>query len=116
MAHLPIPHTLLWCRERSGLTQAEVAFLIGRKSKTNVSDQELGRRTISVSGALGYEALYGLPFGELFQEARAEVTAATAKRAKSLKVKLQSAGTLTKRKAWTLDAIGSNPRKPLMPL
>lgn len=113
---LPIPHSLLWCRKRSGFTQAEAAWLLGFRSGTSVTTHELGQGSLTLDGALAYEALYGIAVADLFTERKAELVEIIMRRARSLKRSLRSRGELTERKERSLEGVGSNPRIPMMPL
>ncbi len=62
----PLPHYLLTHRKRSGLSQDELAFLLGSKSGTKVSRHESGRREPTLKAALAYAAVYRVPVEELF--------------------------------------------------
>lgn len=62
----PLPHYLLTHRKRAGLSQDELAFLLGSKSGTKVSRHEQGRREPSLRTALAYAAVYRVPVEELF--------------------------------------------------
>jgi transcriptional regulator with XRE-family HTH domain len=54
-------------RKRAGVTQDELAFLLGRKSGTHVSRYELGRREPSLETLLALEAALGIPIRDLFR-------------------------------------------------
>ena len=53
-------------RKHSGLSQAEISFLVGLKDKTELSRYELGRRQPSLRTALACQAAFGTPVSELF--------------------------------------------------
>jgi transcriptional regulator with XRE-family HTH domain len=53
-------------RKRSGLTQDEVAFLLGCESGTNVSRCERYTRKPNLETLFDYELLFGSPGRELF--------------------------------------------------
>ena len=53
-------------RKRSGLSQGEIATLIGAISGTTVSRHEAARRKLSLVDAFTYEALFGVPASALF--------------------------------------------------
>jgi len=78
-------------RRRKGLSQDEVAFLLGAETGTLVSRYERGRRRPSLETALAYEAAFGVParelFGGIFQSVERDVT----KRASRLARKLSAA-------------------------
>ncbi|MCE5311430.1 MAG: helix-turn-helix transcriptional regulator [Acidobacteriales bacterium] len=60
-------------RKRSGLTQDEVAYLLGLVSGSKVSRYELYRRIPNLETALTYEAIFRTPVRELFAGLFAEV-------------------------------------------
>jgi DNA-binding XRE family transcriptional regulator len=62
----PLPHYLLTYRKRTGLSQDELAFLLGSKSGTKVSRHEQGRREPSLRTAFAYAAVYQVPVEDLF--------------------------------------------------
>jgi transcriptional regulator with XRE-family HTH domain len=53
-------------RKRAGLSQAELAFLLGCGSGSKVSRYERFRREPGLKAALACEALFGVPTRELF--------------------------------------------------
>jgi transcriptional regulator with XRE-family HTH domain len=53
-------------RLRAGLSQEEVAALLGVASGSEVSRHETFRRMPSLATALRYEAIFGIPVRELF--------------------------------------------------
>jgi DNA-binding XRE family transcriptional regulator len=62
----PLTHYLLTHRKRAGLSQAELAFLLGSESGTKVSRHEQERREPSLRTALAYAAVYRVPVEDLF--------------------------------------------------
>jgi DNA-binding XRE family transcriptional regulator len=57
---------LLTSRKAAGLSQDEVAFLLGGVSGTKVSRYERRTRLPQLDTALAYEAVFGTPVRELF--------------------------------------------------
>ena len=53
-------------RRRAGLTQRELAFLLGVKNHSPVSEIEKRHRAPMLRTALALEAIFGVPVGELF--------------------------------------------------
>jgi len=53
-------------RRRAGLSQDEMAFLLGCQSGTKVSHYERFARQPSLANAFGYEAVFGAPMRDLF--------------------------------------------------
>lgn len=113
---LPIPHTLAWCRKRSGFSQVEVARAVGVQSDGAVCMHELGRTAMTLERAFAYEALYGISVSELFSELRVKARRRVVSRTRSLRRDIATNGNMTERKKRTFDGVGSNPRIPMMPL
>jgi DNA-binding XRE family transcriptional regulator len=95
---------LLTHRKRFGLTQAEVAFLLGCRHKTKVSDYEQHARRPVLETALAYELVFGTPVRELFAGIADEVEIITHRRARALARKL-SAATQTPRIVRKLELL-----------
>ena len=100
-------------RKRSGLTQREVAFLLGCENGAQVSRYEKRRRLPPLRTALACEAVFGAPVAELFGGMRDQVSKVIEKRLAELRSRLQaknSAGIkksevrLTEQKLRWLDA------------
>lgn len=53
-------------RKKSGLSQKDLALLVGRESASVVSRYEAGSRTISLETAVAFSVVYGVPLGDLF--------------------------------------------------
>ena len=100
---------LLTHRKRSSLTQREVAFLLGCRHKTKVSDYEQRTRRPVLETALAYEVVFGAPVRELFAGMFDEVEVITRQRARVLARKLSTASRtpLTARKLDLLSQITS---------
>jgi transcriptional regulator with XRE-family HTH domain len=75
-------------RKRAGLSQDEVAYLLGTKSGTMTSRYERFRRTPSLETALAYEAIYGVPAKELFAGVSARAERVVRHRARILRKRL----------------------------
>ena len=100
-------------RKRSGLTQREVAFLLGCENGAQVSRYEKRRRVPPLRMALACEAVFGVPAAELFGGMQDQVSKVIEKRLAELRSRLQatnSAGIkksevrLTEQKLRWLDA------------
>ena len=82
MSLTKLPNYLRRYRKREGLTQEEIAFLLGSKSSTKVSRYERFVRTPNLETALAYEVIFGVPVRELFagihQRVQAKVIRRTA--------------------------------------
>jgi transcriptional regulator with XRE-family HTH domain len=94
-------------RKRSGLSQDEVAFLLGTRSGTKVSRYESFIRTPALRTALGLAAIYRTPAGELFAGPSEREKHRVASQARVLVTRLEkNAGDRrTARKVATLKAI-----------
>ena len=66
MATHKLENYLRTYRKRSGLTQREVAFLVGCRNGAQVSRYEKRRRLPPLRMALACEAAFGVPVSELF--------------------------------------------------
>jgi transcriptional regulator with XRE-family HTH domain len=71
-------------RRRAGLTQREVAYLLGLKARAPVCEMEKRRRMPLLRTALALEAIYGVPASELFAGMREEIASGTRARMKRL--------------------------------
>lgn len=66
MATRPLENYLHTYRKRSGMTQREVALLLGCENGAQVSRYEKRHRVPPLQTALAYEAIFGIPVSELF--------------------------------------------------
>ena len=98
-------------RKRSGLSQKEMAFLLGCREESKVSRYERRVRLPNLQTALAYRVLFGIPVDDLFAGILDKVEKVTLRRAQLLALKLnQCAPTpLTIRKLARLAAIASGP-------
>ena len=67
-------------RKRAGLTQREVAFLLGLKASGPISELEKRHRLPLLRTALALEVIFGVSAGELFPGMRQTVNADVEKR------------------------------------
>ena len=108
MSQTPQNH-LRRCRRRAGLSQEEVAFLLGCRDAAMVSRYENGTRRPSLETMLVYEVVFGAYAEQLFRGIFEEVKKRTRKQAQilahGLREKKPSGAVL--RKLSLLDAIGS---------
>lgn len=95
-------------RKSSGLSQEDVAFLVGCGS--SVYQHERRRREPSLRAAIAYEAVYGVPVSELFAGMREAIGRDIEKRRLELRSKLQGkeaqgkeARMVTKKLRWLSD-------------
>ncbi len=77
-------------RKRSGLTQQEVAFLLGCETGAQVSRYEKRHRLPPLETALACEAIFGIPIAELFAGMRRSVGRDIEKRRLELRSRLQT--------------------------
>src|SRR5712691_6823475 len=86
-------------RKRSGLTQREVAFLLGCENGAQVSRYEKRRRVPPLRTALACEAVFGVPVAELFGGMSDNVSKAIAKRIMGLRSRLQAKSGVSNKKS-----------------
>lgn len=72
-----LPNHLRSYRKRLGLSQAEIAYLLGCKSAAKVSRYERFQRIPGLVTALRYEAVFGVPANVLFAGLADEARRAT---------------------------------------
>jgi transcriptional regulator with XRE-family HTH domain len=77
-------------RKRGGLTQDEMAFLLGYQSGTKVSRFERLARHPNLETALACQVVFGIPAHKLFPGVFAEVEKTVTERARLLSDQLQS--------------------------
>ena len=80
MSPQKLPNYLRTYRKHAGLSQAEVALLLGTRSGTKVLRYERWSRQASLRTAFAYEVIFGAPARELFAGTYQEVERATAQR------------------------------------
>lgn len=86
----PLENYLRMYRKRSGLTQREVAFLLGCENGAQVSRYEKRRRVPPLQTALAYEAIFGIPVAELFAGIRQTAERTIQRRLTNLEKTFQS--------------------------
>ena len=84
MSHVPLKTYLRTYRRRSGLSQEEMAFLLGAMSGTSVSRHETGRRLPILETALAYEFILEMPTRTLYEGLFAGRRSEVQKRARGL--------------------------------
>jgi len=77
-------------RKRSGLSQSEVAYLLGCKNAAQVSRYERRRHMPPLRTALAFQAALRTPLSELYAGTYESIAKEVAVRAQSLAVELQS--------------------------
>lgn len=88
----PLTQYLVTHRKRAGLSQRELAFLLGSKSGTKVSRHEQERREPSLKAALAYAAVYRVPVEELFPGLALAADLKVIGRKQALLTRLRSSG------------------------
>ena len=105
-------------RKRGGLTQDEMAFLLGCQSGAKISRFERLARQPNLETALACQVLFGVPAHELFPGVFAEVEKTVTERARQLMARLRTARgqsrSRLRRKLAVLSGPGSRaaPRPP----
>lgn len=109
MASRKLQNYLRMHRKRAGLSQDEVAFLLGCQSGAKVSRYERLARVPTLETALAYEAIFGVPARELFAGVFQKVEETIHKRAQVLVEKLNAAkpDRVTRQKLENLKAMTS---------
>ena len=77
-------------RKRGGLTQDEMAFLLGYQSGTKISRFERLARQPNLETALACQVVFGIPAHKLFPGVFAEVEKIVTERARQLSSRLQA--------------------------
>ena len=90
MATHKLENYLRTYRKRSGLSQREVAFLVGCRNGAQVSRYEKRRRLPPLRTALACEAAFGVPVSVLFAGLREVAGQAVGERLLALKSKLET--------------------------
>ena len=90
MASPRLENYLRTYRKKSGLTQREVAFLLGRKNGAQLSRYEKQRRLPPLRTALAFEAIFKIPLPELFAGLRESVRRETSERIEKLDADVQA--------------------------
>ncbi len=89
MASHQLENYLKTYRRKSGLTQREVAFLLGWKNGAQLSRYEKGHTLPPLRTALAYQAIFKIPVAELFAGIRSSVDQDTSTRVDELVAGLQ---------------------------
>ena len=90
MSSRKLPNYLRMHRKRAGLSQDEVAFLLGCRTGAKVSRYERFARRPSLETAFAYEVIFGVPPKELLAGVYDEIRETTAKRAQALAERLNA--------------------------
>ena len=104
-------------RKRRGLSQDELAFLVGLESGPAVSRHEQNRHVVPVSIAFGYAMVFEMPVDELFTGLRQESHFGLRARAGRLlrRVRKEQPGLLRTRKLELLSALVESDEPYLVP-
>ena len=104
---VPLQNYLRTYRKRSGLTQTEVAFLLGSDDGMKVSRYERRVQRPTLETALAYEAIFRIPAKKLFAGLYQKVKKETMSRTQLLAQKLAPAKTVrvTPRKLAALRSL-----------
>ena len=94
-----LPDYLRAYRRKSGLTQREVAFLLGIHNGAQVSRYEKRHRVPPLPTALAFEAVFGIPVGELFAGVKERIAQDVERRLKRLAEQLENSKTTRSSKA-----------------
>ena len=106
-----LPNYIRTHRKRYDLKQEEVAFLLGGKSNSKISEYETFQRVPNLKTALAFQALFGTPVAELFSGIYQDVEKEVSRKAAILQQKMQNKASdrASKRKADLLRAIKVTP-------
>jgi len=107
MPKSPFPNYLRTIRKRSGLSQDEVAFLLGSPSGGMVSRYERFNRSPSVDTACGLAKLFGVSVNDLFAGTSEKMIGRMTKQARILEKRLSPDDPLIAQKLNTLRSIGA---------
>lgn len=96
-------------RKRSGLSQVEVAALLGLQSGTSVVHHERANRRPSLIALLSYEAIFRVPVRDLFAGERESVEVRVKQRARHLlaRVEREEPGRLKDQRLRALRALAA---------
>jgi transcriptional regulator with XRE-family HTH domain len=108
MTRKPLPNYLRMHRKRAGLSQDDVAFLLGGRSGTRISRYERFRCRPTLDTALAFEAVYRVPAHQLFSGLRDRIRQDVGRRAQTLAARLKD-HSKHDRKVQHLRAIAGNP-------
>jgi transcriptional regulator with XRE-family HTH domain len=105
-----LPNYLRASRKQAGLSQDDLAFLLGCDSGTKVSRYELFRRQPGLPTAFALEAIFGKPARELFAGMYEDAEQETAERARQLicRLKEHREGAQLRRKLALLRTIAGD--------
>jgi transcriptional regulator with XRE-family HTH domain len=111
----PLSNYLRTYRKRSGLSQREVAFVLGCTSEAKVSRYEHGERLPSLESLFALEVIYGIPARELYAGVFDRIQRHTLKRINRLAERIQRDAEdrrHNRKLALLLGALGKEPNLP----
>ena len=102
-----LTHYLRQERRRAGLSQEDIAFLLGARARQHVHRYESGMHLPPLRAALCYEAIFRKPVAYLFAGTYSAIAKDLARRAKDRRrhVGLQRQSVKNTRRDWSLQAI-----------
>jgi transcriptional regulator with XRE-family HTH domain len=102
-------------RKKGGLTQDEVAFLLGCESGTKISRFEHLARQPNLETALACQVVFGIPAHKIFPSVFAEVEETVTGRARLLsdRLRAQKGSPVLRHKLAILKTIGAEKRERL---
>jgi transcriptional regulator with XRE-family HTH domain len=106
-----LPNYFRTYRRRAGLSQDEIAFLLGGQSGAHVCHYERFRRTPSLKTALAFAAIFQTPIQLLCAGEHQKAEKAVRRRARRLSARLatENPDPPTARKLAMLESIGNQP-------
>ena len=105
-------------RRRLGLTQKELAYLVGYESDTQISHIENGSRTPQLAEVLVIELVFGIPAVTIFPEVRFAVSSRVRRRVTHVLNSLERSGAAPRRlsyKAAQLERVRASLRRQVRP-
>jgi len=110
MSNHKLKNYLRTYRRRTGLSQDELAYLLGSADRSFAARHEAFMRTPSLQTALAYEAIYRTPVKELFAGMYAKAESTTRRRAQTLKRRLATSGQCSPAKTQLLNRLAPDSR------
>lgn len=81
----------LWTyRKKNGLSQKRVAFFLGHKTSSQLSNYERGAKIPGLTNALKLEIIYGIPVAFLFRDLHQKLGEDIRRRKEKLRVLLEA--------------------------
>jgi transcriptional regulator with XRE-family HTH domain len=106
-----LPNYLRTFRKRAGLSQKDVAFLLGCTNESKASRYERFVREPTLTTALACEALFGVPLSELFAGMYDDASESVIARARSLieQIEKQPESALDRKRKFLEALLSKNP-------